>query len=98
MDELIVGVPAAVLVAGLVEMAKRTGLPSRWAGLAAIVIATTLVALVDLAAGDGSVASVAGWLLAGAVYGFAASGLYSQARLARDARLAPDEAGATGER
>ena len=81
MDEIVAGAPIVALVPGVVEIAKRAGLPVRWAGLAAIVAATALVALADLAR-DGSVTgSVAGWLLAGVVYGLAAAGLYSQARL-----------------
>ena len=88
MDDLIFGAPIVALVPGVVELAKHVGLPTRYAGLAAVVGATALVALADLAvvrSGSGSVrddpfAVVAGWLLAGIVYGLAAAGLYSQAR------------------
>ncbi|MGH2559978.1 MAG: hypothetical protein ACRDJH_13000 [Thermomicrobiales bacterium] len=73
-------VAIVALVPGIVELAKRLGLPSRWAGLAAVVAATALVALRDLALGDGHGGSLARWLLAGVVYGLAAAGLYSQAR------------------
>ena len=71
-------VAIVALVPGLVEVAKRAGLPARHAGLAAIGLATLLVALGDLAGGDGN--APAGWLLAGIVYGLAAAGLYDQVR------------------
>ena len=88
MDDPIAGVPIVALVLGLVEVAKRAGLPTRFAGLAAVASATALVALADLA-GSGDAAAqrlgvplgtAAGWLLGGVVYGLAAAGLYSQAR------------------
>ena len=84
MDDLISGAPIVALVPGLVELAKRAGLPTRWAGAAAVAFATALVALADLARRGDPVNSPAalgaGWLLAGVVYGLAAAGLYSQAR------------------
>ena len=72
-------VAIVALVPGLVEVAKRAGLPTRYAGLAAIVLAILLVALVDLA-GSGADRAPAGWLLAGVVYGLAAAGLYDRVR------------------
>ncbi len=80
-DAMIVAV-----VPGMVEVAKRAGLPVRWSGVAAIVTATALVALRDLGQGQpvdgaGIAALVASWLLQGSVLGLAAAGLYSQARL-----------------
>lgn len=93
MEPFILGAPLVALVPGLVEAMKRAGMASRWAGLAAVGWATALVALADLAGanltgGPGAGGSltpgrVAGWLLAGVVYGLAAAGLYSQARAAR---------------
>lgn len=78
--ELLTGVPVIVVVPALVEAAKHAGLPVRFAGLAAIVIAIALVALGDLATeSDLATGVVARWLLAGIVYGLAAAGLYSQA-------------------
>ncbi|MGI8477461.1 MAG: hypothetical protein ACR2OO_13980 [Thermomicrobiales bacterium] len=65
------------VVLGLVEVAKRAGLPTRYAGLAAILFATLCVALRDLAGGDGFHLA-ARWLLGGLIAGLAASGLYSQ--------------------
>lgn len=83
-ETLILGVPIVVLTPGLVEILKRSGLPSRYAGAAAILCAMLLAALADvagLAAGDSAQppgARLALWLLAGIVYGLAASGLYAQ--------------------
>lgn len=91
---VILGAPVAMLAPGLVELTKRAGLPARWAGLAAIAWATLLVVLADLAGLLGGAPGMpgggpdeawrraAGWLLAGIVYGLAAAGLYSQARVA----------------
>lgn len=81
---LVAGVPLVAIVPALVELAKRQGLPARWAGIAAIVIATILLATGDLALGETSgdaahwLVRVATWLLGGVVYGLAAAGLYSQ--------------------
>ncbi|HEY8447621.1 MAG TPA: hypothetical protein VIL01_11000 [Thermomicrobiales bacterium] len=68
------------IVPGLVEVAKRVGLPATWAGVAAIVAATILVGLRDLALGAGATGSIARWLLTGVTLGLAAAGLYSQVR------------------
>ncbi len=95
MDDLVIlGAPVAMLAPGLVELTKRAGLPARWAGLAAIGWATLLVALADLSGLLGGAPGLPGggpdeawrralgWLLMGIVYGLAAAGLYSQARIA----------------
>lgn len=66
------------LVPGLVEVAKRLGLPTRYAGLAAILSAIALVALSELGSGASPVAGAARSTVLGLVYGLAASGLYSQ--------------------
>ncbi len=79
--DLLLGVPVVALVPALVEGAKRAGLPVRYAGLAAILIAAALVALGDLAQGESVAGAVARWLVAGVVYGLAGSGLYTQVRL-----------------
>ncbi len=82
--ELVAGVPLVVVIPALVEIAKRQGLPDRFAGLAAIVIGTVLLVLGDLALGLGGSSNavwpvrIATWLLGGIVYGLAAAGLYSQ--------------------
>jgi hypothetical protein len=88
MNDLILGAPIVALVPGVVELAKRAGLPTRYAGVAAVASATVLVALAEVAGVAGRPAGastepaaiVAGWLLAGVIYGLAAAGLYSQTR------------------
>lgn len=81
---LAAGVPLVVIVPALVELAKRQGLPTRWSGIAAIVLAMALLAIADVAlgatGGDAGrwLVRVATWLLGGLVYGLAAAGLYSQ--------------------
>jgi hypothetical protein len=67
------------LVPGLVEIAKRTGMPARFAGLAAIAFATAVFALSGLATGSPDGSTIAEWLLRGTIAGLAAAGLYSQA-------------------
>lgn len=79
-DAMIVAV-----VPGIVEVAKRAGLPVRWSGIAAIVAACVLVALRDLERGERIAATriaalAAWWVLQGVMLGLAAAGLYSQAR------------------
>ena len=87
--ELVSGVPLLVIVPALVELAKRQGLPVRYAGVAAIGLAIVLLALAGLALGEPvTVSSTARWLIGGIVYGLAAAGLYSQR-----AMLAESEAG-----
>lgn len=66
------------IIPGIVEIAKRIGLPVRYAGLAAITAAFSLVALGDLGAGGSDFSRPAQWIVLGIVYGLAASGLYSQ--------------------
>jgi len=86
------GVPLIVITPALVELAKRMGLPSRYAGLAAMLTATVLLACGDLALGgvpnDGLASAVARWLLGGVVHGLAAVGLYSQGQQMRERHLA----------
>lgn len=85
-DTLVFGVPIAMLTLGLVEVLKRGGLPTRYAGVAAIVAAASLAALADVArltapAVDQPLGSrFAAWLLAGVVYGLAAAGVYTQGK------------------
>ncbi|MDQ3044482.1 MAG: hypothetical protein M3R06_04945 [Chloroflexota bacterium] len=80
-NQPLAGVPLIALVPGLVEIAKRAGLPVRFAGLAAIGFAIALVALIDLASApelNVSVRDLATWGIAGVIYGLAAAGLYDQ--------------------
>jgi hypothetical protein len=85
-ETLIYGVPIVVLTPGLVEVLKRCGLPTRFAGVAAIACAALLAALADIAGLEGPetgmppAARVAAWLLAGIVYGLASAGLYTQGK------------------
>lgn len=73
MEAIVVGI-----VPGVVEVMKRAGLPSRYAGVAAIGVAIVLVALGDLALQGDAAGSVAGWVVRGVIAGLAAAGLYSQ--------------------
>ena len=76
---LVSGVSLVATVPALVEILKRQGLPARYAGLAAIGLATLLLALAGLALGEPlTLAAGARWLVGGAVYGLGAAGLYSQ--------------------
>jgi hypothetical protein len=73
--------PAIVAaIPALVELAKRAGMPVRFAGLAAIGIAVALYAVRDQATGSGTPAHAAAVLISGLIAGLAASGLYSQAK------------------
>jgi len=72
------GIAIIALVPGIVEIAKRMGMPPRFAGLAAIAAASVLVTLGNLGAGVSPFAQPAQWIVLGVVYGLAASGLYSQ--------------------
>ncbi len=76
---LISGVGITVLVPALVELAKRSGLPARYAGLASIVAAGLVLGLVQLQA-NADVGDAASWLLLSLVYDLAAAGFYSQVR------------------
>jgi len=81
---LVAGVPVVAIVPALVELAKRQGLPVRWSGVAAIALATVLLALGDVVLGetDGRwLVRIATWLLGGVIYGLAAAGFYSQRAL-----------------
>lgn len=80
--EIITGVSILIVTPALVEVAKQLGLPVRLAGVAAIVFATVLVILGDVAGGiDVGTPVVARWVISGIVFGLAAAGLYSQTRL-----------------
>lgn len=80
--EILTGVSITLVTPALVEVAKRMGMPVKYAGLAAMAFAIALITLGDLADGiDPSGAGVARWIMSGIVYGLAAVGLYSQAKL-----------------
>ena len=80
--ELAYGIPLIVIVPAIVQIAKANGMPARLAGPAAIVAATALISLGDIALGVSTASlgqRLAGWLIAGIVYGLAAAGFYSLA-------------------
>ncbi|MCA9880306.1 MAG: hypothetical protein KC442_21070 [Thermomicrobiales bacterium] len=74
---LVIGVPLVIVVPALVELAKRMGLPSIWAGLASILSCALVLGLVQLQVHP-LVGGAASWALASIIYGLAAAGLYSQ--------------------
>ena len=78
-DLLIVGVPLVVIVPALVELAKRLGLPTAYAGIASIGSSALILGLVQ-AQTDARFGGWAAWLLTSIVYGLAASGLYSMTK------------------
>ena len=80
---LISGVGITVIVPALVELAKRSGLPARYAGLASIAASAAVLGLVELQA-NAQFGGVAGWLLLSLVYGLAAAGFYSQVHKLRE--------------
>ena len=82
---LISGVGITVVVPALVELAKRSGLPARYAGLASVLAAGLVLGLVQLQA-NADVGGAASWLLLSLVYGLAAAGFYSQVRKLSDGR------------
>ncbi len=86
---LISGVGITVLVPALVELAKRSGLPTQFAGLASIVAAAVLLGLVELQS-SAQFGGAAGWLLLSLVYGLAAAGFYSQVRKLTEGDRAPE--------
>jgi hypothetical protein len=80
---LISGVGITILVPALVELAKRSGLPTRYAGVASIISAGIVLGLAELQS-NAQFGGVAGWLLLSLVYGLAAAGFYSQVRKVAD--------------
>jgi len=66
------------LIPGCVEIAKRCGLPSRFAPLLAVIVGMALVGLSHTAAGEPvrTIASAAEVILTGLISGLAAVGLY----------------------
>ena len=78
--DLAYGIPLIVVIPAIVQIAKHNGLPTRLAGPAAIITATVLIALGDMAlaaSGPPVGPRIANWLIGGIVYGLAAAGFYS---------------------
>jgi hypothetical protein len=74
---LIVGVPLVLVVPGLVELLKRAGLATKYAGAAAMIACAVVVGLLELQK-EPTTARLATWALLSIVYGLASAGLYSQ--------------------
>lgn len=77
MDWAIFGIPAAVIITLIVELAKQLGLNARWAVLAAIVTGIILSAanhMAQIVPGFGDWFQV---VMAGLMAGLVAAGLYS---------------------
>lgn len=74
---VIFGAPLVAIVPGMVQLAKTWGLPSVYAGAAAIGSTGIVLGLVELQSHDRA-GGIATWLLASLVYGLASAGLYSQ--------------------
>ncbi|MCS7295896.1 MAG: hypothetical protein NZ761_10930 [Dehalococcoidia bacterium] len=77
MDAELVSVPMAVLVVGLVEVAKRAGLPSRYAALVAVLCGVILALLATLAEEAAGARPWVTGIVEGVTVGLVASGLYS---------------------
>ena len=76
---VLLGVPAAVLVPLVVEGLKRLGLPTRWATPAAMLTGGLVAALAQAVDAWPRLDPLVRIVLAAVVFGFAASGAYSQA-------------------
>ena len=80
--DLAYGIPLIVVIPAIIQIAKANRLPTRLAGPIAILTATALIALGDIALGatSGPIGQrLASWLIGGVVYGLAAAGFYSLA-------------------
>lgn len=76
-DIIVFGVPGAVIIVALVELAKKYGLAAKWTVLLAVGLGVALAVIVQLAAIHPQVAVWAQVVLGGLLCGLAASGLYS---------------------
>lgn len=85
------GLPFVPLVAGLVELAKRSGLPAKFSPLVAVLLGM-VAGVAYIAPANDATWSVG--ILAGVVVGLVTSGLYSSGKnLIEAARSEPDESG-----
>lgn len=64
-------------ITGMVQVAKKTGLSSRYAPLLSLVLGVTLVTIIDL---DKDVFKYSETLFSGIIAGLSASGLYSSTK------------------
>ncbi len=91
--DLAYGIPLIVVIPAVIQVAKHNGLPTRMAGPVAIITATMLIALGDvaLATSDTPVGQrLATWVVGGIVYGLAAAGFYSLTPQRADSMLPAD--------
>lgn len=80
----LLGIPAMILVPLLVEGLKRLGLPSRWAGAAALAMGLLVAGLAGAVEAWPSVTPLVRVLVAGILLGLASAGSYSQYRVVTD--------------
>ncbi len=77
---VLLGVPAMVFVPWAVEGLKAMGLPTRWAIYAALGVAGIFVALAEVVDQWPQALPLVRWFLGTLIVGFAASGVYSEAK------------------
>ena len=76
----LLGIPAVVLVPVLVQGLKALGLPSRWAGAAAMIVGFAVAGLAEAVTEWPTVLPVVRFIVAGMLLGLASTGAYSQYR------------------
>lgn len=80
---LVAGVPAVVLVPLVIELAKRLGLPSRYAPLASLLAASLVAAAAELAPTVPALLPLLRWGVATLLLSLSASGAYETVRFYR---------------
>lgn len=83
MDLVLFGVPAALVIVALVELAKSQGLSSRYAAPAALGLGIFFGIIAKMAAGNPEFAGWAEAVFVGILAGLSASGLYSGQKAVR---------------
>jgi hypothetical protein len=76
----LMGVPAVVLVPFVVEGMKRLGLPTRWAGVAALGVGLVVAAAIGSVEAWPQVAPWVKYSMAGVLLGLGSAGVYSQVK------------------
>jgi hypothetical protein len=79
----LLGIPAIMLVPVIVQGLKSLGLPTRWAGAAALAVGLAVAGLVEAVQVWPSVTPFVRFVIAGLLLGFASAGTYSQYRYVR---------------